>query len=99
MSIRQTTKAWRLDIARNELIVLFAYMDHGKEGDFPSQNLIAWRTGYSRRQIARITKRLLAKNLMKVVKARAGQPTEYALTLENGPQKKAFEEWRRGKRA
>jgi len=99
LSILQMTKVWELDIPRNEVLVLLAYADHDEEGDFPSQNLIAWRTGYSRQQISRITKKLREKNLIKVVKAKPGYPTQYALTLENGPKKKGFEEWRRGKRA
>jgi hypothetical protein len=99
LSILQARKVWELDIPRNEALVLLAYADHGKEGDSPSQNLVAWRTGYSRKEISRITKRLLKKNVIKVVKAEPGQPTQYALTPENGPKKTGFEEWRRGKRA
>lgn len=88
MSVEQMARVWNLDLAPNKRLVLLAYADHADdEGDsvFPSLAKIAYKTGYSRDQVRRISKELAADNLMtRVEDARHNRGVEYRLTLERG---------------
>ena len=61
MSAKITGQVWDLQLPRMEAQILFAMADHAHhEGGhvFPSQALIAWKTGYSIRQIRRVQENL-----------------------------------------
>ena len=67
MSGKVSGWVWDLELPQNEKFVLLAYADHADhEGHnvFPSIALICKKTGYSRRSIQTITKRLMNKGLL-----------------------------------
>lgn len=88
MSVKQMGVVWDLDLPPNQRLVLLAYADHADdEGGsiFPSLARVAHKTGYSRDQVRRISKELVAANLMvRVSEATPGRGAEYRLTLERG---------------
>jgi hypothetical protein len=88
MSVKQMGMVWDLDLPANKKFVLLAYADHADdEGGsvFPSLARVAYKTGYSRDQVRRISKELREANLMMLVeKATHNRPAEYKLTLERG---------------
>lgn len=58
---------WEADLPQNEKYVLLAYADHADHeglGVFPSVGLIAWKTGYSERNIPRIKNKLIKKKIL-----------------------------------
>ena len=64
MSGKITGLVWESDLPQNEKYVLLAYADHADHegnGIFPSVGLIAWKTGYTPRNIKRIKKILIEK--------------------------------------
>ena len=68
MSVKIMGMVWDSDLPRDEKYVLLAYADHADHegrGIFPSYGRIAWKTGYSRRQVMRITDSLTSKNILK----------------------------------
>lgn len=67
MSGKVMGHVWDLDLPHNKLIVLLAYTDHAQHDGrniYPSVGLIAWKTGYSERQVQRITKELVKDELL-----------------------------------
>lgn len=79
-------QVWELKLKPAEKYVLLAYVDHADhEGKniHPSQALIAWKTGYTLRQIRTITARLEALKLLKPVVKEAGKVTHYETAFEN----------------
>ena len=102
MSGKISGMIWDLDLPQRDMLVLQAYADHADHtgnGVRPSIGLIAWKTGYSPRQIQRIVKGLVEQGIMVVVKqhtARKGdkgtttQPTEYRIVPSAGKQKKPY---------
>lgn len=70
MSGKVSGWVWDQPLPQNEKFVLLAYADHADhEGEniFPSINLMAYKTGYSRSSIQRITKRLREKGYLVAV--------------------------------
>lgn len=99
MSVKQMAVAWELDIPREQKYVLLAYADHADHDGSnvrPSLDRIAWKTGYSKDQVRRISRKLVQNELMELVKAGGGRgnPPEYKLTLEKGSAMPSFEEWK-----
>jgi hypothetical protein len=96
MSVQQMALVWELNLPHNQAWVLMAYADHAdQDGEhvFPSIGKIAWKTGYSARQVQRIVKDLEAKGLMELVRYRKGGRGVfplYRLTLEKGVKKSPF---------
>lgn len=85
-------QVWDLDLPHNKLIVLLAMTDHADhEGNniFPSMELIAWKTGYSERQVRRIVKSL-EKDKLLIKTSRPGYTNMYAVNLSAGKQKESF---------
>ena len=67
MSGKVSGWVWDLDLPQNEKFVLLAYADHADhEGNnvFPSVKLVCEKTGYSRRSIQGLTKRLVDRGLL-----------------------------------
>lgn len=59
--------AWEGKLPQNEKFVLLAYADHADHegnGIFPSIGLIAWKTGYSTRNVTRIKQGLIKKGIL-----------------------------------
>ena len=58
---------WFLDIPQNEKYVLLSYADHADhEGNHvhPGLDLIAWKTGYTSRNVQKIIEKLKAKGIL-----------------------------------
>jgi hypothetical protein len=67
MSGKITGQVWDLDLPHAEAWVLMSMADHAEHDGsnvFPSQPLIAWKTGYSVRQVRRIQDRLKARKIL-----------------------------------
>lgn len=67
MSVKVMGAVWDADLGRYEKYILLAYADHAEHDGssvYPSVGLIAWKTGYSERQVIRITKILVKKGYL-----------------------------------
>lgn len=94
MSAKLMGQIWDLDLDHSEQLVLLALADHADhEGKniYPSIGLIAWKTGYSERQIHRIYRALEDKKVLCIQQERPGQPTIYYLDLSPLSRKKAYQ--------
>lgn len=93
MSVKVMGKVWDLDLPHNKLIVLLAMADHADhEGNnvFPSQGLVAWKTGYSIDQVRRIQRALVKDSLLKVESNAPGKPIKYSIDLTMGKLKEPY---------
>ena len=86
------------DLKHPEQSILVAMADHARDDGtkvFPSVERIAWKTGYSVRQVHRIIANLKAMGVLVVVKTgKKGENTEYRIVLSKAPKKMPFNEWR-----
>lgn len=92
MSIKIMGQVWDLDLPANKLLVLLAmtdHADHNGENIYPSMELVAWKTGYSERQVRRIVKSLVKDQIL-TSQLRPGKTTLFTVHLENGKQKEPF---------
>jgi len=83
---------WELVLPANQTLVLLALADHADhEGNnvFPSIGLIAWKTGYSERQVQRIVKQLVKDKILVETK-RPGFTTLYKIDLTAGVKKELY---------
>ncbi len=67
MSVKIMGLVWEADLPHDEKYVLLAYADHADHQGrhiFPSVGLVAWKTGYSPRQIQRITRDLQNRGIL-----------------------------------
>jgi len=67
MSVKAMGYVWDLDLPQNEKFVLLAYADHADHDGrniFPSVQRIADKTGYSKRSVQGITRRLEERGLL-----------------------------------
>jgi hypothetical protein len=67
MSVKIMGLVWELDIPSSEKLVLLAYADHAEHdgtGIYPAIALVARKTGYSQREVQRLTRRLENKGLL-----------------------------------
>jgi hypothetical protein len=92
MSGKATGMVWELDIPHPQQYVLLAMADHADhEGGniYPSIAAIAWKTGYSERQVQRIVKELVTSKILELTKQAAGQygTNHYRIVWENAPRK------------
>lgn len=88
MSGKITGIVWESDLPQNEKYVLLAYADHADHegnGIFPSVGLIAWKTGYSDRNIKRVKKSLIKKGYLVETGARASGTPVYRMDIEALP--------------
>lgn len=88
-------KVWELQLPANKLLVLLAMADHADHnGDniFPGMALIAYKTGYSERQVKRIVAQLVKDGILFEHGGRSRLGTKmYSINLDAGVQKPAFE--------
>src|SRR6476619_1834955 len=95
MSAKAMGRVWDLDLPHNKRLVLLAMADHADhEGRniYPSTNLIAWKTGYSARQVQRVIDTLIEDGILVIVApARAQRPVTYALDLSAGTIKEPYQ--------
>lgn len=67
MSVRMMALVWEADLPRDQKFILLAYADHANDDGynvFPSVPRIAWKTGYSERQVQRITSNLVKVGIL-----------------------------------
>ena len=67
MSVKVMGWVWDQNLPQNEKFVLLAHADHADHDGyniFPSIDLVAHKTGYSRRSVQRIVKRLVEKGYL-----------------------------------
>jgi len=90
MSVEMMSQCWRLDLPQNKKLVLLAIADHANDEGiaWPSQGRIAWKTGYSRRNIKRILDELVDDGYLKVLRIGRGRGTSsvHQLTLDEAPE-------------
>lgn len=88
MSAKAAGRVWDLDLPHNKRLVLLAMADHADHDGrniYPSTDLIAWKTGYSRRQVQRVIDTLIADGILTIVTpARQQHPPTYALDFTAG---------------
>lgn len=101
MSAKAAGRVWDLDLPHNKQHVLLAMADHADhEGRnmYPSLDLIAWKTGYSYRQVRRIVEELERDGILVMRKpARQQHPAVYDMDLSAGTAKPAFDRTARKK--
>lgn len=61
---------WELDLPQSQKFVLLAFADHADDEGYcrPSVERVAWKTGYEKRQVIRIGKKLRQSGLLKLIK-------------------------------
>ncbi len=88
---------WDYDLDHAQQLILLAMADHADhEGNniYPSIGRLAWKTGYSSRQVQRIINQLIEIHAIECQTKRGtktNNPHHYRITLENVPKKKPFE--------
>src|SRR6266404_5167956 len=88
MSIRIIVEVWELDLPPLEKLVLLALADHANSDGgscYPGVDLLAQKTGLSRRTVQRILRKLETKGIAVPVahqKGGSGLATEYQLNIE-----------------
>lgn len=101
MSIKLMAQVWELDLCHAEQSVLLAMADIAHDDGthcYPSVALIAWKTGYSDRQVQRIIHSLADRKILNAVghinggRARA---VEYNIDLTKGDKKSPFRKMER----
>jgi len=96
MSVKIMSQVWELDIDHGEMIVLLAMADHADDDGqncYPSNAYLAWKTGYSDRQVRRVLRTLESTGIITRVaheEGGRGLATEYRLNPEKGDKKSAF---------
>jgi hypothetical protein len=86
---------WELDLPQNQKLVLLAFADHADDDGicYPSVARIAWKSGYSERQVKAIGKELRAAGLMELVRnadGGRGKTAVYRIRPEKGARLSPF---------
>lgn len=94
MSIFVMAKVWQYDLPHPEQAVLLSMADHANDDGeriFPSMERIAWKTGYSKRQVQRVVQSLKESGVLVVVApARWNRPTEYRIDFDKATPKPPY---------
>ncbi len=97
MSIKLMSQVWECDLAPNLTLVLLAMADIARDDGsrcYPSVGFLAWKCGYSPRQIQRTIQELRTMNVLLVVahdEGGRGNATEYLIKLDHLERKTAWE--------
>lgn len=94
MSAKTTGTIWDLDISvpwRMVLLAMVDHADHNGEHMRASQAFIAWKTGYSSRNVARIIQELMQEGLLILTDESIGEENEYRIDLSVAPFKPKFQ--------
>ncbi len=76
MSGKVMGHVWDLDLPHSQMLVLLALADHADhqgENIHPSLGLVAWKVGYSKRQVQRVVRDLKREGLLIEVKPASNQ--------------------------
>ena len=96
MSIKVMSQVWELQLNHNDQGVMLALADHADDDGgncYPSVAYIAWKTGYSIRQVQRVLKQLRGQGLIIPTSSMSGGrhgTVEYQLNLSRVPKKAPF---------
>lgn len=94
MSIELMARVWKIELSHSQQSILLAMADVANDDGrncYPSHRLLAWKTGYSERQIARIINELIESGIVKVIKLGTNNhPPRYWIQLEKGKPKKPY---------
>lgn len=96
MSGKLVGQVYDLDLPHNEQSIMLALADHGHDDGshiHPSVPYVAWKTGYTERQVQTILRRLEAKGLIEPVAYATGgrgKATEYQMHIERGTMKPPY---------
>jgi len=88
------------DLPRDQKYILLAYADHADhngENIFPSVPLIAWKTGYSERQVQRITQELITAKILVAMGESYLGTNVYKVNTKALPQREDFRPKGRGR--
>lgn len=83
-------RLWELDLHHAPLLVLLAMADHANaDGEmiFPSEGLVAWKTGYSVRQVRRILRTLTERGYLIEDRWPPGRSKQYRIDMTGKPLK------------
>jgi hypothetical protein len=98
MSIKLMHEVYGKELDHAKQAVLLAMADHADDEGwhcFPSMDRIAYKTGYSARNVIRVVSELRKMGaLIVVAEATPRRPTEYRIRLQALPDKPPFEAWR-----
>ena len=89
MSITLMSHVWECEIPPNLLLVLLAMADIARDDGsrcYPSIDYLAWKIGYTSRQVQRIVQELRKRDILLVVaygKGGRGKATEYLIKLDH----------------
>lgn len=94
MSVKVMGQVWELDLSHAEQSVLLALADHAKHDGtsvYPSVDLVAWKTNYSKRQVQRIMSSLRKEGILVIVReANRYRPREYRIDLSKAKNKPPY---------
>ncbi|WP_204136895.1 hypothetical protein [Halomicronema sp. CCY15110] len=101
MSILQMVKVWEHEFPHPEQAVMLALADHAHddgEGIRPALDRIAWKTGYARRNVQLILKRLKASGVVVETKpATHNEPAHLKFDWSKAQPKQSYEAYKAGK--
>lgn len=100
MSVRVMSVVWETECSHSERLVLLALADHADdEGSnaYPSTDRLAWKTGYSRRNVQSILKELRDKGWIVAengITGGQGMATSYTVRMDQLPKKPPYAEYK-----
>jgi hypothetical protein len=103
MSVRLMGQVWELDLNHPQQSVALALADHAHDDGthiYPGISYLAWKTGYSERQVMRILEDLEAQRLINPVGGKSrgrGHKQEYWMNVSAVSKKPPFRETKRDK--
>lgn len=94
MSWKISGLVWELNLTHSQQSVLLAMADHAEHDGskvFPSVARIAWKTGYSERQVRRVMSDLREMKILIIVReSNRYRPREYKIDISAGKKKHPF---------
>jgi len=94
MSIKLMSQVWDKDLGHSEQSILLAMADYADDEGrncYPSYARLAWKTGYSTRQVGRIITDLVTKGIVVILKpSNQHQSAHYWLRLDKAAAKEPF---------
>lgn len=100
MSVHIMGQVWDSDLERDEKYVLLAYADHADHTGrniYPSDELVAWKTGYSERQVIRIRLKLIGQKILLRDGSSPFGTQMYQIDVDALPRRTQYKNQRRGR--
>lgn len=100
MSWKASGRVWDLKLPHAKIIVLLAMADHADHDGHdikPALGLVAWKTGYSERQVRRVIRSLEADGILKAQGKSDLGTTEYSIDFDAAPKKESYTRKERGR--